>query len=146
MPRIDWIERRLLNWARWKLNRGSGVLGYAAVNLAEAGTDRDTSDVSPIPISDVEASDTDAAIKLLNPPGLALTIAEFYIGRGTIKDKCRRLCCGESTVYARIDQAHRKLADHINGEEARRKAERTRVEQLQALARSAAGRKMSSTP
>jgi hypothetical protein len=128
MARIDWIERRLLNWARWRLTRGMGGLGYAGVNLAEAGTAAATDDPNPIPISDVEASETADALLRLNPPGLRLSVEEFYIGRGGVRDKCRRLCCGESTLYARIDQAHRQLADLLNEADKRRRAERERVE------------------
>jgi len=37
MARIDWVETRLQNWARWRLARGGdGQLGYAAVSLADA--------------------------------------------------------------------------------------------------------------
>lgn len=135
MPRIDWVEQRLQNWARWVLMQGSGALGFARVNLEDADMPREPWAEAPIPTNDVEASDTEEAVRKLNPPGLALTVREFYLGRGGIKDKCRRLCCGESTVYARIDQAHRQLADLLLADQQRRKSERARVEALQASVR-----------
>lgn len=131
MARIEWIEHRLQNWARWKLAAGGGALGYASVSMAEANADRDGYVEAAIPISDVEASETDEAIQRLNPPGLRLTIVEVYTGRGGIKDKARRLCCGEATVHARVDQAHRQIAEHLNDRKRRRDAERARVEALQ---------------
>ncbi len=132
MARIEWIEHRLLNWARWKLCQGSGVMGYAAVNLADADAGRDGYIEASIPVSEVEASETDQALQRLNPPGLAKTVAEFYTGRGGIKDKARRLCCAEATIYARVDQAHRQLAELLNERRRLRDAERQRVEKLQA--------------
>lgn len=132
MARIEWIEHRLQNWARWRLSQGRGALGYAAVNLADADAGRDGYIEASIPISDVEASETDQALQRLNPPGLALTVVEVYTGRGGIKDKARRLCCAEVTIYARIDQAHRQLAELLNERRRVRDAERARVEKLQA--------------
>jgi len=85
-----------------------------------------------IPISDVEASETDAAVARLSPGGLALTVVEFYVGRGGNADKCRRLAIAESTLKVRIGQAHRQLADHFLAQQDKRKRERERVEALQA--------------
>lgn len=131
MARIEWVEHRLLNWARWKLCQGSGMLGYAAVNLAESSSGRDGYVEARIPISDVDATETDQCISQLNPPGLALTVREFYLGRGGIKDKARRLCCAEATVYARVDQAHRQLSTLLADRQRRRDVERERIEAVQ---------------
>lgn len=132
MARIEWVEQRLQNWARWRLCEGAGVLGYAAVNYADAvnGGRRGYVEAA-IPISDVDASETDQAIRRLHPPGLALTVEEVYVGQGGIRDKALRLCCTEGTVHARIDQAHRQLATDLAAAQARRRAERERVEALQ---------------
>lgn len=136
MSRIEWVEFRLQNWARWQLCRGGGALGYAQVQLASgANAGRDGYVTAVIPISDVEASETDTAIGRLNPPGLALTVREVYAGIGGLRDKARRLCCSEATVHARIGQAHKQLATMFLDAEQRRRAERARVEQLQGVAR-----------
>lgn len=132
MARIEWIEQRLQNWARWKLARGGGALGYAQVNLADADAGRDGYIEARIPTSDVEAAETDQAVARLNPPGLALTVREVYVGAGGIKDKARRLTCGVATVYARVEQAHRQLASDLSDKARRREVERERVEALQA--------------
>lgn len=129
MARIDWVEERLQNWARWKLMQGSGALGFARVNLERVTAD--TQAEARIPTNDVEAAETEAAIVLLHPPGLVLTVREFYTGTGGIADKSRRLCCGVATIYSRLDQAHRQLADHFLERQRKAKVERERVERLQ---------------
>lgn len=110
---------------------GSGALGFAAVSMSEANADRDGYIEAAIPISDVEAGETDAAVRRLNPPGLHLTVVEVYTGRGGIKDKAKRLCCAEATVHARIDQAHRQIAAQLNERRRRADDERARVQALQ---------------
>lgn len=135
MARIEWVEQRLQNWARWKIVRGGGMLGYAGVNLAAAGGAREPWAAAAIPISDVEASETDEAVQRLSPGGLALTVIEHYAGQGGIKDKLQRLCCAEPTYHKRIDEAHRQIAGHILERQAQRRAERERVESLQATVR-----------
>lgn len=131
MARIEWVEHRLLNWARWKLCRGSGMLGFAKVNYAEASSGRDGYVDARIPISDVDADETDQCIGQLNPPVLAETVSRFYLDPGGIKDKARRLCCAEATVYARVDQAHRQLGTLLAERQRRREAERQRIEAVQ---------------
>lgn len=139
MPRIDWIEQRLLNWARWVLASGgsSGPGGYSSTSWAgsSSGGGRDGYREAVIPISDVEASETDQAVNRLSPGGLALTVREFYTGKGGVAEKATRLCIGESTLHARIDQAHRQLAEHFLAQQDRQRAERERVEAVQASAR-----------
>ena len=71
MARIDWIEDRLNNWARWKLTRGTGGLGYASVNLANPTLGvREPYAEAPIPTNAVEAGETDDAVNRLHPPEL----------------------------------------------------------------------------
>jgi hypothetical protein len=135
VARIEWIEQRLQNWARWTLNRGGGALGFAAVDLADSDAGRDGYAEAAIPTSDVEAAETDDAIARLYPGGLALAVREFYVGRGGVKDKALRLCIGESTLYARVDQAHRQLAEHFLAQQDRQRAERARVEAMQTSVR-----------
>jgi hypothetical protein len=78
----------------------------------------------------MEASATQDAINQL-PRELSRTVEEFYLGRGGITDKARRLCCGESTVYARVELAHHKLASIFSDKNSRAREERARVEALQ---------------
>jgi DNA-directed RNA polymerase specialized sigma24 family protein len=130
MARIDWIEQQLQNWARWKLCSGSGVLGFASVDLADADAGRDGYITATIPTVDCEASEMNDAIERL-PSELKATVLEVYLGRGGMKDKARRLCCAPATIDQRIYRAHRMLADHFLAKQDRQRAERARVEALQ---------------
>lgn len=132
MPRIDWIEQRLLNWARWKLGADGGSMGYAAVDLTNPTPGiRDPYAEAAIPTNAIEAADTDDAVQRLHPGELRATVIEYYVGAGTYTDKLRRLVCSKATMYARIDQAHAKLAEHWNARRVSQAAERDRVEKLQ---------------
>lgn len=140
MPRIEWIEHRLQNWARWVLTRGTGSLGFASVNLANPTPGvREPYAETPVPTNAIEAAETDEAVNRLYPGGLGLAVREFYTGRGGVKDKARRLCIGESTLYARVEVAHRQLAEHFLARDERQREERRRVEALQAGVRPGAG-------
>lgn len=134
MARIDWIEHRLLNWARWTEMPGGGALGYAAVNLGTPNAGRNGYAESVIPVSSVEARETDDAVRAL-PGDLRYTVTEIYIGRGTLREKLGRLQCAEATMHARIGRAHRQLADHFSARQAKQQVERERVEQLQGRSR-----------
>lgn len=133
MARVDWVEDRLQNWARWWLGR-RGELGYGSTNPLGAGGGGRYREAS-IPIMDAEASATDEAIGRLQPAGLGLTVREFYAGAGGIADKAARLCCSEATIYRRIEQAHAQLAEDFRAQRERAMVERNRVQQLQRSAR-----------
>lgn len=137
MARVEWIEHRLLNWARWRLSQGSGPLGYASVNLeaAQTPTVRDPYAAAPVPTNAIEASETDAAVQRLEPIDIRRAVVQFYTGRGGIKDHARMLSCAESTVYARVEQAHHQLVAQFSAAHSRRLDERRRVHNLQASAR-----------
>lgn len=131
MARIEWVDERLQNWARWKIARGAGELGYAGGDLGGTNGGRSGYITAAVPILDAEASATDDAVWRLHPGGLALTVHAFYCGPGGHKDKALLLCCSVPAMYARIDQAHRQLADHFLAQQDRQRAERARVEKLQ---------------
>ncbi len=138
MARIDWIEYRLLNWARWKLQADRNPLGHATVNLQSPVVDGGPGyDDAPIPTNAIEAGETDSAIKRLQPPELARTLTVYYVGGGTIKRMCEQLRCSTATLYARRDQAHLQLARYLNERQATARQERARVEALQASIRPA---------
>ncbi|MCR5864665.1 hypothetical protein [Aquincola sp. J276] len=131
MARIDWIEHRLLNWARWKSRSGGGALGYARVPLGvQTPSTRDAYADVPIPVNDIEAGVTDDAVQRL-PSELRATIVEYYTGTGGEQDHLKVLCCAKATLYARIERAHRLLAAHFHSEQQRGAVERQRVEDLQ---------------
>jgi len=134
MARVEWVEQRLQNWARWRLTRGGGVLGYASVNLLAAAMPRDRDVEAPVPTSDVDAAEIDDAVMRL-PSELKATVHEMYLGANTLRMKLERLSIPKATAYARIDRAHRLLADHLLARQDRSRGERERVERLMRNAR-----------
>ena len=134
MARTEWIAQRLANWARWRLTRGGGALGYAGVNLADPNAGRDGYAETVVPTSDVEAADTEDAVQRL-PSELRATVTEYYLGAGGLELKLRRLCIAKATLHKRLDQADRLLAEHFTARQDAARAERQRVESLQQGAR-----------
>ena len=128
MARIEWIEQRLVNWANWKLGESGS---YAGVQLGQVPLPRDPYADAPIPISNLDAAETDAGVQRL-PVELKRTVEEVYAGRGGERDKMARLGIGRSTLYERIDAAHRLLASHFTSRAELARTERARVEALQA--------------
>lgn len=127
MPRIDYIETRLLNWARSKAGRS---IGFAQSNPNNAGMPREPFADAPIPVTDAEANETDDAINVVLSPDQRLTVYAVYLGRGGDADRLRHLGCSKTTMHDRIVASHRLLANHFTHVAERRKAERERVEGL----------------
>jgi hypothetical protein len=125
------MERRLQNWARWRLSTKGSPLGYAGIDLESAlegsGSGYDTP--SAIPMHDFEASETEAAVMSL-PEELWRTLVTFYVGAGSQAKKAKGLGVTERGMLARVDQAHRKLATYFTDKAQQARAERSRVEQL----------------
>jgi hypothetical protein len=133
MARVEWVEERLQVWARWRLARGkggTGRLGYAAVKWGPSNSGRSGYITAAIPLLEAEASQTDAAIQAL-PAHLAKAVAVVYCEPGTAAHHAVALHCAVSTVYARIEEAHRLLRDALLQRQRSAAAERARVEGLQ---------------
>lgn len=131
MARDEEMERRLQNWARWRLGASGGSLGYAGVDLANADMPRDPYGAqAPIPTNDLEASDTDAGVQLL-PSELRQTVELHYIGAGSQAKKAAKLCITERAMRMRVETAHRFLSSHFANKTELARLERTRVEALQ---------------
>lgn len=131
MARIEWIEQRLRNWARWRLSQGIGVLGYASVQLGDALLEApgEGYDAAPVPISDLDASETHQAISKLSLQ-LQETLEVQYLANISFDRKLQRLGIAKQTFSDRIDTAHRQLASHFTDKHQRSKDERARVEAL----------------
>lgn len=126
MAKIDIIELRLLNWARWKMRSG-GMLNYAGIDYSSVGSSSGYRE-AVIPIDDCEANATDAAVCAL-PQHLRRTIEEHYTGaHEDIPSQALELKCAVSTVHARISEAHRRLFEHFDQRRRAAEAERARVE------------------
>jgi len=113
MARIDWVQRRLENWARWYDRMHSGGLGFAsqAAFLTEA-VDCDRSNEAHIPVDEVEASVTNDAVEALKLGygHLHQTLRLYYIKGQGIKQTARTMRRAESTIKAQLAQADGLLA------------------------------------
>lgn len=131
--RLPDIERRLLNWARWRIGCTSGGIGFATVQFGHHRVDGEGFDAqSRIPTSDCEASATDQGIKTLAPE-LQETLERHYVRPRGARENARLLGVSEATVKARIERAQRTLAGYFSGKAEEAKQERARVEKLQRL-------------
>lgn len=134
MARIEDMERRLLNWSRWRAGLASGGLGYASANIEDRVDGEGYDAQAIVPTVDCEASVTQDGVMAL-PSHLRATLEAVYLSGGTMKRKAERLCCPEGTIKARVWEAHRKLQAWLADRTARSRAERDRVETLLARAR-----------
>lgn len=128
MARIEDIERRLQNWARWKHGAGSGGLGYGGGGfdgVASGSRYRE----AVIPTVDCEASDTDQAVQSLETR-LRVTLHQVYLTGDSPAIDAARLGCTESAVKARVWDAHRKLAAWFSDRDTSARNERERLQQL----------------
>lgn len=133
MARIPDIERRLLNWARWKSGEGQGGLGYSC-GVWNGESSRSTYREATIPTVDVEASVTDAGVMALAGE-LRSAVEAVYLRTGTIQAAAARLCCGVATVYARVDRAHSRMASWLSDRAQQARNEAARVRALNEQAR-----------
>jgi DNA-directed RNA polymerase specialized sigma24 family protein len=138
MARIDDVERRLLNWARWLLGGRSGGLGYATVSYGAVGADSSKFREAVIPTSEAEAVDTDDAVKQLANELRQVVWLHYREGQ-SVASLSVRICCSVATVYNRLDRAHRQLDQVFCDQANARRAERARVENIAAAARVARG-------
>lgn len=107
MSKIVEIERRLVNWARWKASEGAiGGLGYASPSTF-SGVGGGAYG-SAIPMLGHEAADTDSAIMSLSKD-TQRTLIEVYVSAPPSDVVAQRLGVGIDAVRRRVDQAHRAL-------------------------------------
>lgn len=130
MAKIEEIERRLQNWSRWRLTRGAGPLGFAAVSLGDPTVGvRTPFEEAPIPTNAIEAGETDDAVRVL-PSEIRRTVEVYYVEGRSERHRLALLCVGKATMHERIDRAHRLLSSNFAAKNDRAKQERTRVESL----------------
>jgi len=127
MARLEDIERRLLNWARWKHGAGSGGLGYGSTwNMEPSGSKYRE---AVIPTVDCEASETDMAIQSLDER-LQMTIRQVYLTGASATIDAEKLGCSAAAVKARIWDAHRRISNWLHDRKTAADNERRRVEAL----------------
>jgi hypothetical protein len=103
MSKIADVERRLLNWARWKASEGAmGGLGYSSPAMFREV--RGGQHSAAIPMLGHEAADTDSAIALLSKD-VQLTLHEVYVAQVTKDVAIARLGVGYDAIRRRVSQA-----------------------------------------
>lgn len=112
--KLEDIERRLLNWTRWRAGAGVGGLGYASVNMLAAlgGGSRGPHDPIPIPTLAIEAEETDRAVEALEAE-LRRTVEVVYLGRGGAAEQAQALGVSVAAVRARVCRAHRAISNWL---------------------------------
>jgi hypothetical protein len=129
MARIEEIERRLLNWARWKHGANNGGLGYAGMRWGDVvNTSRCRESI--IPTNDCEAEETDRAVLALEDR-LRDTVQVTYLQDCSMRSRAAQLGCSEPAVKARVWQAHQCLSRWLADKAQQAQVERERVQRLQ---------------
>jgi hypothetical protein len=129
MARIEEIERRLLNWARWKHGATRSGLGYASTRWGECTTTTRYRE-AVIPTIDCEAEETDRAVQALEDR-LRRTVEVTYLEDCSMPRRAAQLGCSEPAVKARVWQAHRCLSQWLADKAQQAQVERERVQRLQ---------------
>lgn len=135
MARIEDIERRLQNWARWKLGATRSGLGYASMRWG-GGIPTQGNRESVVPTIDCEAEETDRAVMALESR-LRATVEVEYLQGWSLRRKAQHLACSEPTVKSRIWQAHRHLSQWLADKAQQARVERERVQQVEGQRRRA---------
>jgi hypothetical protein len=125
MSRVEEVERRLLNWARWRIGGSSGGLGFAKTSMGnQSGGSRYRESV--IPTNAAEAMETDDAVKGLEAD--LRDVVEQHYGEGlSVALVAVRRGRSAATIYARLDRAHAVLDQVFRDRAYARRAERERV-------------------
>lgn len=108
----------MLNWAAWKLGGGSFFPPVtSAYDLEARGRHEETS----VELINGEAIDVERGMATLADE-LKLVVAEYWLRRGTVRQKLKSCRCSSRTFYRRLDQAHRQIHEYIGALRGRREA------------------------
>jgi len=113
MARIEWVKQRLDNWALWKEREAHGGSGfYAETSFLKEGSSQGGYRETVIPVDEVDASVTNAAVESLRltRSHLYVTLQLIYIRDTGIKGAAREMSRAESTIKANLDQADHAIA------------------------------------
>lgn len=127
MARLEDIERRLQNWARWKHGAGQGGLGFGSTwNMEASGSNYRE---AVIPTFDCEASETDQAVESLEVR-LRQTVRQVYLTGDSATIDAAKLGCTVAAVKSRVWDAHRRINTWLLERKTTAENERRRVEHL----------------
>lgn len=132
MARIEYIEHRLRNWARWICMLGTSSGSLSSVDLTQERVDKsgggyDANTV--VPIDDAEATETQRAVAALDSE-LRDVIEAVYVKTSSAAKAARKLGVAEATVHGRVERAHYRLQGWFSARDEAARRERERVEAL----------------
>lgn len=112
MARIEWVQYRLENWARWHATMNGGGLGFATQSAFLNEPVDGGQPATRIPIDEVEAGITNDAVEALKlgRGHLHQTLRLYYLRGEGIKGTARIMRRAESTIKAQLAQADALLA------------------------------------
>lgn len=112
MARIEWVKQRLENWGRWSQQTAAGALGYPRQTTFARLSPSSGRSEGVVPVADLEASETDAAVK-----SLQFTQSHLYMALWLTYAKgfprhlvARRMARAESTINRNLEDADRAIA------------------------------------
>lgn len=125
MARIDWVRRRLENWARWCAQQEGGGLGYPSQTTfarlaAPAGFNE-----AAVPTLALDASEIDAAVQSLRftQSHLHVVLTLTYARSLPRHQVAKRMARAESTISANLEAADRAIAAWLDEKRAAQAAQ-----------------------
>ena len=110
---IEHIDRRLQDWARWRVGGGMVLFAFNRIyamggEVAYAGGEDQRGSV--VPLDDLECSATDRCVQALEPT-LQRAVTEAYCRMRSLSDEsvARQLGVSRMTLWRRLDAAHRVI-------------------------------------
>lgn len=112
MARIDWVKRRLENWARWCAQQETGALGFPRQSTFARLAIPSGPAEATVPILALDASEIDDAVQALRftQSHLYLVLTLTYAKGLPRHQVAKRMARAESTISANLEAADRAIA------------------------------------
>lgn len=112
MARIEWVKQRLENWGRWAQQSASGALGFPRQSTFARLSPSSGRSEGVLPVADLEASETDAAVKSLqfSQSHLYMALTLTYAKGLPRHLVAKRMARAESTISRNLEDADRAVA------------------------------------
>ncbi|MDH1499329.1 hypothetical protein [Comamonas terrigena] len=134
MARIEYIKRRLGNWALWRERSDNHGLGFPSRNMlanwmAAAGESGSKCRESTMPILNIEAEETDQAVQALKLGHgyLHETLVLIYLRDKGVTEAARIMRRSPSTIHAQLGQADLCIARWLEDKARVREEQQARV-------------------
>lgn len=125
MARIDWVKRRLDNWAAWHAKASIGGLGFSSrsVLLAEP---RASAFDTWLPVIETEAEETHAAVESLRvgKSHLHRALELYYLKNRSHAQIAHTMAKADSTIKSYFDQADQAIAHWLEARAEERRLKR----------------------